>query len=379
MNQQRPFSWLGVALCVLAVVALTISAQPSPVIDEDVACVVHADGSSSCHPKVFVPTEGSRYSCPTALHYFIGANYFVIYPLKIIEFQPIIDGQEVPSGLHIRLNLETGMREAKLVSPHDDNNHAAFELQVGEESAEEVPVPPDTPVSVHGKENPYKHPSRDRLTPHEVTALGVVIDSLNNSTTEEILDTLDFLEEATLVLGTALSNNPAVQAAGADHSLLSTLLSHLQSETDPKCLNRFIYALGALVRSNHAALREFHQREGLSILARLFQQADDITFKQKLVSLVMDILDRDMIADGKGELSESPAELLAWCDILQSVYEDPALISTVAGNALRGIVHILRSNANSCPNMRTWVAVARDGDVLEDHVNSLNEIHRLSR
>ena len=36
------------------------------------------------------------------------------------EWQEIKDGQKVPSGLHYRMNLETGKKEAKLMETEDD-------------------------------------------------------------------------------------------------------------------------------------------------------------------------------------------------------------------------------------------------------------------
>ena len=42
------------------------------------------------------------------------------------EWQEIKEGQKVPSGLHYRMNLETGKKEAKLMETEDDkgmSNH----------------------------------------------------------------------------------------------------------------------------------------------------------------------------------------------------------------------------------------------------------------
>ena len=36
------------------------------------------------------------------------------------EWQEIKEGQKVPSGLHYRMNLETGKKEAKLMETEDD-------------------------------------------------------------------------------------------------------------------------------------------------------------------------------------------------------------------------------------------------------------------
>ena len=57
------------------------------------------------------------------------------------EWQVVDDGQSIPPGLHIRMNLETGVKEAKLLDPDDggesdhvlpaDDDHVMSDLPVG--------------------------------------------------------------------------------------------------------------------------------------------------------------------------------------------------------------------------------------------------------
>jgi nucleotide exchange factor SIL1 len=58
----------------------------------DVEVICHGDNPSECYPKIFQPSE---------------------------EFQVIHDDQSIPAGLHIRLNMETGVKEAKLNKDED--------------------------------------------------------------------------------------------------------------------------------------------------------------------------------------------------------------------------------------------------------------------
>ena len=37
------------------------------------------------------------------------------------EWQEIQEGQKVPAGLHYRMNLQTGKKEAKILDPNDQN------------------------------------------------------------------------------------------------------------------------------------------------------------------------------------------------------------------------------------------------------------------
>lgn len=60
--------------------------------------ICHTDNPAECYPRIFEPTD---------------------------EFQPIRPDQEIPSGLHVRLNIWTGEKEAKINVP--DENDAALE------------------------------------------------------------------------------------------------------------------------------------------------------------------------------------------------------------------------------------------------------------
>ncbi|KAI9824237.1 MAG: hypothetical protein M1832_002044 [Thelocarpon impressellum] len=53
-----------------------------------------------CYPRVFSPT---------------------------VDFQPVLEGQEIPPGLHVRLDVSTGKKEARLNVPSVDEGTADTE------------------------------------------------------------------------------------------------------------------------------------------------------------------------------------------------------------------------------------------------------------
>ncbi|XP_071946700.1 nucleotide exchange factor SIL1-like isoform X2 [Antedon mediterranea] len=53
------------------------------------------------------------------------------------EWQVIKPGQSIPPGLHIRMDFQTGIKEAKFLDPEDDNSSAGSSLQVVREEGEE--------------------------------------------------------------------------------------------------------------------------------------------------------------------------------------------------------------------------------------------------
>lgn len=82
------FAPLFIATLLVCPARATTSSLPSPAEElHDPEIVCSPSDPSDCYPKVFVPTDW---------------------------FQVIREGQDIPSGLHIRLNVHTGEKEAKL-------------------------------------------------------------------------------------------------------------------------------------------------------------------------------------------------------------------------------------------------------------------------
>ncbi|KAJ4295665.1 hypothetical protein N0V88_004367 [Collariella sp. IMI 366227] len=65
---------------------------PSPSPSADVELICHTDNPAECYPKVFQATD---------------------------EFQKVHHDQDLPIGLHVRLNVQTGEREAKINVPDE--------------------------------------------------------------------------------------------------------------------------------------------------------------------------------------------------------------------------------------------------------------------
>ncbi|KAL2153982.1 hypothetical protein VTH82DRAFT_2658 [Thermothelomyces myriococcoides] len=96
---------------------------PSPSADIELIC--HTDNPAECYPRVFQATD---------------------------EFQVVHPDQELPMGLHVRLNVYTGLKEAKLNVP-DEHNPELEGLPVDssvvvverQKTEEQVKPPPNAP------------------------------------------------------------------------------------------------------------------------------------------------------------------------------------------------------------------------------------------
>jgi nucleotide exchange factor SIL1 len=101
--------------------------SPSPLADVELIC--HTDNPAECYPKVFQPTH---------------------------EFQVVHPDQDLPLGLHVRLNVYTGLKEAKINVPdeHDpaleglpvDSSVVIVERDQTEPDQAQVKLPPNAPV-----------------------------------------------------------------------------------------------------------------------------------------------------------------------------------------------------------------------------------------
>ncbi|KAH6604760.1 hypothetical protein Trco_006467 [Trichoderma cornu-damae] len=115
---------LALFLC-LAIPAAASASQPSPQAgSEKPNLICHTSNPEECYPRVFEPTD---------------------------EFQTVHDDQELPNGLHVRLNIWTGVKEAKINVP-DEMNPALEGLPVDQavvlvdqEQPETIQVPRGAP------------------------------------------------------------------------------------------------------------------------------------------------------------------------------------------------------------------------------------------
>lgn len=111
------------ALCFGMVIAAAPS-SPSPGKASDLIC--HTSNPADCYPKIFEPTK---------------------------DFQVIHDDQDIPPGLHVRMDIYTGKKEARLNIPIE-----------GEETTEDIPteqamviVDQPEPIMAEPEEEPVKN------------------------------------------------------------------------------------------------------------------------------------------------------------------------------------------------------------------------------
>ncbi|KAI8929116.1 hypothetical protein BC831DRAFT_547801 [Entophlyctis helioformis] len=298
---------------VCAVVAVAGSAGEQAD-EQDVVCEVLETGASDCFPRVFVPTN---------------------------EFQRVRKGQVVPKGLHIRLDWQTGQREAKLVDADGDGDKPATSsdavvVRLPDTSDPQTDEPQDEPQADEPAQLTSIAQESAGLPHQQAASLAQILDGMAHANTTSLASTLAFLQDvvdhvdygadllkseaavtvmvrlmsdpsdtgsnslslqAAHVLGTALSNNRVAQERAAQYGLVAKLWRLVEQQAHHR--HRYLFTFGALVRSNPTAIREFVlAADGLDRMASLYTLELDSRVRRRLLALFGDLLDPSMTASG---------------------------------------------------------------------------------
>ncbi|KAJ3285212.1 hypothetical protein HDU79_007492 [Rhizoclosmatium sp. JEL0117] len=236
----------------------------------------------------------------------------------------------IPAGLHIRINFDTGLKEAKLKNPNDDAVDANAAVAI-----------------VHqGEDGELKVTNPNEAKPEEKQSLlaeGLGVDDLVHHLTwleEEVSDIdegANLMEDSWLrarlvgllashedagvrshaarVFAGAVSNNfNAQRAAVAEVDGILAAVSH---ETNVQVRKSLAHAVASLVRGNKVAARVFWRHNGFKALKHLYDVSKvDRRVQNKVKELVNDLFDVDMLAEGS-EVDEEGLVLMkdgGFCD-----------------------------------------------------------------
>ena len=263
----------------------------SPRASADLIC--HTSHASECYSRTFQPTT---------------------------YFQRVHDDQELPGGLHIRVNLETGKKEAKvnedekvnseeskgiaLIEPHENEEAEVPLFQVHDQQVlqptDQGSIRPPTygdgeGASFYSSQEILKNAS-DSPDPNIILPALEVLEDLSHDiywglalakdagTVQKLINFLGLNESdtrlkagAALVFGTALQNNPAALTAALNHCYndelptgpMEAVIMALIHEQLPHLLSRFIYFLSALCQ-DQTQLMNFVNADGMEILLNIF-------------------------------------------------------------------------------------------------------------
>lgn len=270
--------------------------DPSPKADSDLIC--HTDRAAECYPRTFQPTT---------------------------SFQIIQDDQDLPPGLHIRMNLTSGVKEAKLNVPDEDPVGHAADLVIVDDFPNTAHELQDqtSPQDAQPPHLPDFESLEDAFFPHFESSEGTLfasgvstLKSSSLSDAEAIIPALSDLQDlahsahwgltltrdstichrllqllspshstsnlelksaAALLLGTAIHNNPPALTAALTHFYndewptgpLEAVILAIAHEQLSSILTRMVFLLSGLCQ-DEAQMRKFLDAGGLDLLAKLF-------------------------------------------------------------------------------------------------------------
>ncbi|KAJ1961352.1 nucleotide exchange factor sil1 [Dispira parvispora] len=360
--------------------------QPSAVIEDHSSPVVLPDkdkicttvgGVEKCYPRLFQATH---------------------------QFREILPGQEIPKGLHVKVDMETGKKLAKLMDNTDkDDSKTNAVVMVKDRLTEKLQANPQPatnqgPTINQGKFTKTKlrvssqaYEEFDTLF-QQIAQDAQVVGSAQASPelTKDLLARLDRMSEiiseidfgelfadgggfpkflqlidqaqsaevtksALLVIGSALQNNPKAQQVANGQGVLDKLFAGLKSTDQPApLLHRYIYALSCLVRGNRDATEQFMNHSGVHHLALLFETTTNADIKRRSATLISNIFNPHLVTNPAViDPSVVRHDIQHWCwnfgsSLVDAMKDQTALDADWKNTLTQGLVNIHQTFPVAC-------------------------------
>ncbi|KAH3787188.1 nucleotide exchange factor SIL1-like [Dreissena polymorpha] len=321
---------------ILLVMGLVVGVLTQHVMANSAALtVVHVEGSED--ETIVEDTDGDS---PVVLEKFIPTD----------QWQTVQEGQAIPAGLHVRMNFETGSKEAKLMSDFRHTDDAQGHQYLGQKEfmreelkkamknlkATDLDNKDSKPSGEFRSYEELKKDFADMNANIETDAeiIARLLLKLNNSDTpsEELQLTLtdleyylhqydnailfgdagglsvllgilnktenmDVLKEAARALGAAISSNPKAQIRSLASGAMEVLLRLMAVSYDTTVQRKLLFAISSQCRHFPYAQKRFVDLGGLSVLQKAFNQPLSDKFKMKAVALIADMLMEKIVTE----------------------------------------------------------------------------------
>lgn len=357
------------ALVAIALLSSTAYAVPS-IADSEVSEPI-CPATGECYPSVFEATN---------------------------DFQVVREGQSIPVGLHVKMNLETGLKEAQLLAPHEEqqseDSSSDLALVPGETAKEDgntkseippKPYPPTAPVystdiatfdkalNTLAESSTCTQESQEALDAleelaHELEFGLRLVDSKKTKGFEVILHLLqsvdpDCRSKAALVLGSALRNNDnALAALPKDFPVVDQLLQLLKVETVSEVQNMLVYALSAIMPEK-TSISSFLESDGHETLLASYSNGT-LALKGRIASFVEDHFAQLPVSASKIIVQDRSAyesrivetDILGrWCDTFQGSLMEATDQNAAKEKLLSSISQIRRMNTDVCTTSQPFL------------------------
>jgi len=247
------------------------------------------------------------------------------------EWQEIAEGQRVPSGLHYRINFETGKKEAKLLDENAESDETKVKVttpilsdqNVIEDDQPSEQISPEQIKEMKAMMEKMKLNKdianiKNLMANYENSSLDsklVILEDLDyymhqidnaqdfvflNGLSKIILPALrssveDLIAKAAILLGSASQSNTKVQNAVVSTDIPEELLELILKPTSSeKVIRRLIFAFSAITRGNANCVEKFKVLGGFKILQKsLKDRISETDLVLKGLSFISDLLSND--------------------------------------------------------------------------------------
>ena len=340
MSKQTLLSTLFACICLVTVPILRVQGSApaparSPEADTELIC--HTHRLSDCYPAVFQPTE---------------------------EFQVIHDDQSIPPGLHVRLDLATGLKEARLNVPEPedapqadlviiDNPPASTEEQAslsrGIHNQEKHLLSQERSIEFEGTPPSDSDSEVEVFKYYQRNAAAIFNTPITSSNEDDVLTAMNALTELahSLELGLAIASDPVLVHIFVD-------LVHPNSSSPIPVRSAATQLLGTAMQNNPEALEEF-----------LAHFKKPITAYLQPINILHAVIDESKEGEQIPEIVQFQKRLIF---LLSQLCHDPKQLQYfVATSGLSSLLAVFSvdnmSFRNGCDQVRGKIA-----NFLSDHV-----------
>jgi len=294
------------------------------------------------------------------------------------EWQEVLYGQAIPAGLHVRMNLQTGKKEAKLLADEPNDEVEGIQHEALKQALKNIKS--DFAVGKDGELNQAKFRSMDDLKleledvnmdiESDVQIMKSLFDQFKETSSEDdkvnIIENLeyyvhqydnalDFLhmegfkliilpslnstnpemrKQACFLMGGAAQSNPQFQIAALEAGFVDLFLRLTSLDSEPEVSTKAFFALSSVLRNFPEAQNTFLRQGGLGVLTKIFQHETKSyeRLKIKILTLIHDLLvERDMTDLSSDEVSlarkkqynlvnfEAQVQDSGWCQVLNKM------------------------------------------------------------
>jgi len=333
-------------------------------------------GLMKCQDLILVKSEEGQDESESHVDTVEVSNGEVFVPTD--EWQEILNGQAIPAGLHVRLNLETGKKEAKLMVEESVGEVHGIKHEALKEALKNIKS--DFKIGKEGEFDPAQFRSMNQLK-SELEEVNLAVESdvqvmmklfiqfqetHVDSEKADIIENLeyyvhqydnalDFIQlegfkllvipslnstnsnlrkQACFLMGGAAQSNPQFQIAALEAGFVDLFLRLTSLDPEPEVSTKAFFALSSLLRNFPEAQNTFLRQGGLGVLTKIFEQENKSyeKLKIKILTLIHDLLvERDTSELSEDSVSkarkkqydlinfEAQVQESGWCQVLNEM------------------------------------------------------------